>query len=443
MKKRFLFVAAIAALALNIYAADSDYTVDANGVITKYSGWDTEVVIPATIGGKKITAIGREAFKKADLTSVVIPEGITEIGGSAFEDNKLTSITIPGTVKTLGNGAFSGNTDIATIVLSEGVEYDNGAFYRHREDVTVTLPSSIKVVKSLFSQSGGEYSSAYGKNATFILAANITADIIDIFPGADSYIANDRKAGTYTVLQKMEYRRKRADGYSYVETPYGAILTVSEWRGGTRVRIPAEIGGIPVKALLGTFDKNYGSTNQIDAVQIPESVTYIGARTFWGQELVSITIPAGVTYIGDSAFAYNGLTSVTIPAGVTYIGDQAFFGNKLTSVTIPAGVTYLGALAFAKNGIKTITIPPSVKTLGHNPLFGAVYNSDDANTVNGASIVIGADVVVGASFYSDSSGRLDRNSFKNAYDKNGRKAGRYTVAVERGTFSETWTYSAR
>ena len=36
----------------------SDFVVNADGVITNYSGFDTVVVIPATIGGKRITAIG-------------------------------------------------------------------------------------------------------------------------------------------------------------------------------------------------------------------------------------------------------------------------------------------------------------------------------------------------------------------------------------------------
>jgi hypothetical protein len=62
----------------------SDFVVNAEGVITKYTGFDIVVVIPATIGGKKVTAIGDEAFKKADITSVIIPNGITDIGKSRF-----------------------------------------------------------------------------------------------------------------------------------------------------------------------------------------------------------------------------------------------------------------------------------------------------------------------------------------------------------------------
>ncbi|GHV11681.1 hypothetical protein FACS189491_03340 [Spirochaetia bacterium] len=461
MKKRFLFVAVMAALALNVYAADSDFTVDANGVITKYSGWDTEVVIPATIGGKKITAIGDNAFKKADLTSVVIPEGIRMIGEYAFAENKLTTVTIPGSVYWIKRGAFDDNKDISTVVLPEGVEYVMGDAF----------PSSVKSIN--IPASILYFDARFGMETVVTFAANITVDMSGVFgrPGIYeegspnpaiffNYIANDRKAGTYTGNMKCE--GKRADGYVYYETQYGAVLPKSEWQGGTRVRIPAEIGGIPVKALLGTFDKNYGSTNQIDAVQIPESITYIGARTFWGQSLVSITIPAGVTYIGDSAFEGNGLTTVDIPAGVQYIGDQAFYRNKLTaatisegvqyigdmafaaydvqfavetgynkltSITIPTGVTYIGKSAFT--GLKTITIPASVTTMGGVPLseVNPTYAGFDDN---GNRIVIGANVIIN-----------DNSSFARDYNKNGKKAGQYTFSINSGAGTRTWVYSAR
>jgi len=450
----------------------ADFTINEDGVITKYSGFDTDIVIPATIGGRKITAIGAQAFYNAELTSVIIPEGITSIGDEAFARNKLTSITIPGSVHILGQWAFSRN-NLKTIVISEGVAVDNGAFVGNSAELTVTMPSSIRVLKYNYSSGSG----GLGSKANAILAANINVDFNGLFYTEWSreaifyqYIANDRKAGTYTPVAAYE---KRANDFEYIETQYGTVLT--RYIGNsTRVRIPAEIDGIPVKALIGTFR----NTNQLDAVQIPESVTYIGAYTFSYKKLASITIPEGVTYIGDNAFdngsltsviipagvtyigngafsrnelanltfqgnmAYinsnafsrNKLTSVTIPAGITYIGERAFSGNQMTSVTIPAGVTYIGGQAFGYMNIRTITLPPSVMTLGGNPLFSsyADYGLSSDNFAHGMSIVIGAnvDIIRGGSFMQD-------------YIKNGRRAGRYTVAVNRGAGTETWTYNAR
>jgi hypothetical protein len=81
------------------------------------------------------------------------------------------------------------------------------------------------------------------------------------------------------------------------------------------VRIPRQIGGLPVTA--------------------------IGYRAFANNLLTSVTIPNSVTAIGDWVFANNQLTSVTIPDSVTTIGYGTFGMNQLTSVTIPANVNIL------------------------------------------------------------------------------------------------------
>lgn len=59
-----------------IVAGDFTYinNGDGTGSINSYTGSDTEVEIPETINGSRITEIGEMAFKRhAGLTSVVIP----------------------------------------------------------------------------------------------------------------------------------------------------------------------------------------------------------------------------------------------------------------------------------------------------------------------------------------------------------------------------------
>jgi len=257
----------------------NDFTVDAKGVITKYTGFDTVVVIPAVIGGKNITGIGDEAFLRADLTKVTIPEGVTEIGESAFEGNKLTSITIPGSVKKIGERAFYGNTKCTSI----------------------SLPSTITYI--------GDDAFDLSAKPSFTLAANIPADFGKI-PAFYSYIANDRKAGTYASNLPLVW--KEANDYVYYETRYGVVL-IGYTGNSTRVRIPATIGGVAVKALY---------------------------KTFQNRKLAAVQIPEGITYIGDSTFKENELTNITIPNSVTYIGSEAFFGcNNLTSVTFQGTIS--------------------------------------------------------------------------------------------------------
>ncbi|MDE6780704.1 MAG: leucine-rich repeat domain-containing protein, partial [Ruminococcus sp.] len=62
--------------------------------ITKYTGLDAEVVIPAEIDGLPVTYIGDDAFKNnKGLASVVIPDSVTVIGWGSFSDcTALTSV---------------------------------------------------------------------------------------------------------------------------------------------------------------------------------------------------------------------------------------------------------------------------------------------------------------------------------------------------------------
>ena len=81
-------VACAVAFAQNVA---SDFKIDPNGTITKYEGWGTAVVIPETINGVWVTAIGHEAFTKNDLTSVTILNNVTFISSFAFP-SEFTSV---------------------------------------------------------------------------------------------------------------------------------------------------------------------------------------------------------------------------------------------------------------------------------------------------------------------------------------------------------------
>jgi ABC-type proline/glycine betaine transport system substrate-binding protein len=110
--KRFLIFGALLAIGTALFAqnAESDFETKANTdgtvTITRYIGWDTEMALPAKIGGKTVTAIGKEAFKGAGLTEVTIPAGIVSIENSAFQGNKLTSVVIPEGVTKIGGHAM-------------------------------------------------------------------------------------------------------------------------------------------------------------------------------------------------------------------------------------------------------------------------------------------------------------------------------------------------
>ena len=53
--------------------------------VTDYYGAATEVVVPSTLGGCPVTAIGQKAFQNHNyLSSVTLPDSVTTIGNYAF-----------------------------------------------------------------------------------------------------------------------------------------------------------------------------------------------------------------------------------------------------------------------------------------------------------------------------------------------------------------------
>ena len=84
------------------------YTVEnGNATITGYIGSEMEIVIPKTIDGYKVTAIGERAFEDMDIKSVIISDGVETVGWFAFNGcMKLTSVIVASSVTKIGYSAF-------------------------------------------------------------------------------------------------------------------------------------------------------------------------------------------------------------------------------------------------------------------------------------------------------------------------------------------------
>ena len=80
-----------------------------------------ELVIPDTIEGYPVTAIGDNAFYNCNgLTAVHIPDGVTTIGGAAFyRCTNMTSVTIPPSVSYIGGNAFNTSGDSISVYITD------------------------------------------------------------------------------------------------------------------------------------------------------------------------------------------------------------------------------------------------------------------------------------------------------------------------------------
>ena len=131
------------------------------------------------------------------------------------------------------------------------------------------------------------------------------------------------------------------------------------------ITIPENVTEIGNRAFWGCSD--------LTSIVIPEEVTSIGNHAFYNcSSLMSIIIPEGVTNIGDSAFwGCSNLTSIAIPEKVISIGDHAFYNCcSLESIIIPEGVTSISDWVFADcSNLTSLTIPECVTSIGEYALY--------------------------------------------------------------------------
>lgn len=135
--------------------------------------------------------------------------------------------------------------------------------------------------------------------------------------------------------------------------------------------VPEELTESNAKEVLGEDYK------KLDTIKIPKGVVRIEDQAFYECDAQTIIIPSTVTRIGDQSGLYSwmgkgvftgceNLQSIEIPESVTYIGTYAFNGCKsLKTVTLNEGLTIIKNDAFANcTSLKEIIIPQSVTSIG-------------------------------------------------------------------------------
>ena len=147
---------------------------------------------------------------------------------------------------------------------------------------------------------------------------------------------------------------------------------------------------------------DYSSSNQpwhdfyIESVNIEEGCTYVGANAFAGKlELGAVELPNTLTEIGAQAFSGTTITKMSIPDNVKTIGSDAFYNCKyLQTVYLSKNLESVGSGAFANCAIKyqNLTLPDNVEVVGDNAFSGWLAGT---LTLNGKLRIIGNGAFIG------------------------------------------------
>lgn len=238
------------------YSENDDGTVTITGgnIVTP------KLEIPAELEGKKVSAIGMNAFTGNNvITDLVIPEGVTTLNWYSFNTcRNLETVTLPDSLEFIDSWAFERCSRLKTINVPANVTRINGgAFAQNSSMTSITCDPA-------------------NKNYVSVDGVLFTKDMKELvaYPGGIQ--------GGYTVPAAVNHIGDAAF--------YGAL-------------------GLDSVTILGNLDfigfEAFAECSKLTDVAIRDGVNYVGYWAFRGCDgIKSLTVPQSVTNIGNQAFGF-------------------------------------------------------------------------------------------------------------------------------------------
>lgn len=238
------------------YSENDDGTVTITGgnIVTP------KLEIPAELEGKKVSAIGMNAFTGNNvITDLVIPEGVTTLYWYSFNTcRNLETVTLPDSLEFIDSWAFERCSRLKTINVPANVTRINGgAFAQNSSMTSITCDPA-------------------NKNYVSVNGVLFTKDMKELvaYPGGIQ--------GGYTVPATVNHIGDAAF--------YGAL-------------------GLDSVTILGNLDfigfEAFAECSKLTDVAIRDGVNYVGYWAFRGcNGIKTLTVPQSVTNIGNQAFGF-------------------------------------------------------------------------------------------------------------------------------------------
>ncbi|MHB1454762.1 MAG: leucine-rich repeat protein, partial [Saccharofermentanales bacterium] len=331
-----------------------------------------------------------------EIPSTICGYPVKGIGDWAFAENgSITGVSLPDGLTYIGNGAFYACSNLADATISDDVStIGEMAFYACSSLAGVEIPAGVTSIGySAFAGCTGllsinvPYSVTLLYDGVFAGCTSLTQILVD--PGNPNYKSIDGVLFNKTGSDLLQYPGGKPGNYTIPE-----LVTFIRERAFYGCNLLKSIA-IPSTVIeWGGAFRNSGLTS----VTFGSGTTSIPAFAFTGcSGLQNVAIPYGVTDIGENSFQdCTGLQTVSLPDTLTDIWYEAFAGcSALTGIVLPDGLAYIGYYAFSDcNSLKDISIPSSVIYMS-----GAFYGAG----LTSATIEAGTAIIQESAFFGCSS----------------------------------------
>ena len=325
------------------------YSVDneTNELTVTYADFrTTDLIIPAYIDGRPVTAIGANFLNDTpnpNLRSVVIPDTVTTIGFYAFGNCiNLTSVVMSENIEYVKDYAF-----FNTALSNNRDTWENGALY---------------IGKFLFGVSTDYSGEFVVKDGTRVI-------------GMNCFCSTSSGKGCENITNIVLPDTLISVG----------VFAFSNCKGLTSINIPDSVKYIGNVAFRGCTNLSSINVNTsvltyvgqnilaetafyYDEVNWQDDVLYLNTAALCGRNnITDLKIKEGTEIIADYAFGCNfGISSVSLPSSLKIICDLAFDDlHSLPSIKLPDGLEYIAANAFDGCDLLTeLDIPSSVNYIG-------------------------------------------------------------------------------
>jgi hypothetical protein len=340
-----------------------------------------KVVIPDTIEGCPVTAIGEKAFyQQGKITEIILPDTVNTIGKSAFAlCEKLTTVNLPSGLTVINSGVFATCPKLTSLHIPSTVtNIDTYAFNVCDNLSSLTVESGNPVYYSTGNcviRTADKAVVVASHHSTIPADGSVTTIATNAFKGQSGITDYVVPHGITTV------ENGAFDGCIYLRSFHisDTVTSISSGFASNSLHLSSLTvdENNPVyhssgNCIIHTKTKTLIRGCKDSTLPADGSITAIGKYAFsYVRQMTTIALPTGITSIGRYAFANSSLSSIQLPDTLVSVEDSAFNGTSLSEITFPTSVNRIDqyCLTACKNLQKVTILNPNAQIGKHEKTF--------------------------------------------------------------------------